>query len=463
MTSLIVKSAMIVLLLAGFVVGQEPATELNLRPYRLDFVGSGARAEGMGNAYIGVSDDVSAGSWNPAGLSSLESPIISLAWGTMKPRGTSNTTVTIDQGTFAHTGSINGVSAINFAAPVRIKGHQFVGAFNFTRHSDEFVFFGQSAELWVPYYVPIGDNRYRKDSIFFESHSENELSGGLESVSFSFGTRVYNNLSAGVSLNIYTGTMVEDNPVIRLADTVVDFTNLQIYEMSINSRTLDSTSFSGFNFTLGAKYSGDKFDIGAIIRTPFSLNTTIDRSIYQIRAINGLPTDEGTDTLYFDDNLAKYDIPWIIAVGGAFRPNEKLTLATDVELRSFGSSKINFRTDLLLDPGGENTEFFEESDPEWKSVIHIRMGGEYMMESAIGQIPLRAGYGYVPLILPSRSIDGAKSTTVRTTMSVGTGIWWEQIHLDAAYTYSTFDYDEFGNLNFKNRDHHLNLMFTGYF
>ena len=40
--------------------------------------GSGARAAGMGNAFIAVSDDGTAASWNPAGLSQLRAPEISV-------------------------------------------------------------------------------------------------------------------------------------------------------------------------------------------------------------------------------------------------------------------------------------------------------------------------------------------------------------------------------------------------
>jgi hypothetical protein len=40
--------------------------------------GSGARAAGMGNAFIAVSDDGTAASWNPAGLSQLRKPELSL-------------------------------------------------------------------------------------------------------------------------------------------------------------------------------------------------------------------------------------------------------------------------------------------------------------------------------------------------------------------------------------------------
>ena len=42
-----------------------------------NLVGSGARALGMGGAFIAVADDATAASWNPGGLIQLETPEIS--------------------------------------------------------------------------------------------------------------------------------------------------------------------------------------------------------------------------------------------------------------------------------------------------------------------------------------------------------------------------------------------------
>src|SRR4026209_2734400 len=42
--------------------------------------GSGARAAGMGNAFIAVADDGTAASWNPAGLSQLRKTEFSLVY-----------------------------------------------------------------------------------------------------------------------------------------------------------------------------------------------------------------------------------------------------------------------------------------------------------------------------------------------------------------------------------------------
>src|SRR5918996_1374571 len=52
----------------------------------LNRAGSGARAAGMANAFVAVSDDGTAASWNPAGLAQLRKPEFSLVY-TVSERG----------------------------------------------------------------------------------------------------------------------------------------------------------------------------------------------------------------------------------------------------------------------------------------------------------------------------------------------------------------------------------------
>src|SRR5262249_58170972 len=53
-----------------------PATAQN--PIVFNRTGSGARAAGMANAFVAVSDDGTAASWNPAGLAQLRKPELSV-------------------------------------------------------------------------------------------------------------------------------------------------------------------------------------------------------------------------------------------------------------------------------------------------------------------------------------------------------------------------------------------------
>ncbi|MCZ6678618.1 MAG: PorV/PorQ family protein [Candidatus Poribacteria bacterium] len=55
-------------------VGRSSATT----PGAFYFIGSGARARALGNAFVAVADDASAVYWNPAGLTQVESPTVTL-------------------------------------------------------------------------------------------------------------------------------------------------------------------------------------------------------------------------------------------------------------------------------------------------------------------------------------------------------------------------------------------------
>lgn len=66
-------------LLLVLALAAPPAAGQRIAKYGADFLAGGvdARALGMGGAYVGLADEVSAGYWNPAGLSALSYPEIS--------------------------------------------------------------------------------------------------------------------------------------------------------------------------------------------------------------------------------------------------------------------------------------------------------------------------------------------------------------------------------------------------
>ena len=68
------------------------------------------------------------------------------------------------------------------------------------------------------------------------------------------------------------------------------------------------------------------------------------------------------------------------------------------------------------------------------------------------------------LDVPSEiNVIGDAQTNTALNFSVGTGIHWSQIYLDAAYTYTTTDYEDQSGVTLQSRNHQFNLMFTGYF
>ncbi len=454
-----------------------------IEAYRLEFTGGGARAEGMGKAYLGVSDDNTAGSWNPAGLYELEKPILSLSYSSYNPTGRTLTEplFTLDSRQLDHNATLNNLTSASFVAPVRIKGHPFVGSVSFTRNFSEYQALSLSFDFWNLRVIPLPLGGSFVDSSYWRSYAQTELEGGLESINFSFGTRVYKNYSFGVALNIFTGTTIRRIDQFESTDSLLSFPDFQILRFATDILVLDSIEFSGFNFVVGMKHSGEKLGAGLVVRTPFSLKTSTGRSIFAVSKVNGLASASGSDTTFFDGLVTKYEIPLVIGGGIAYRLRENFLLALDAEYRGFGATEIKSRDSVFLDPGGDNTEFFTTEDPEWNNVLSIRAGAEYIKNTGIGDIPIRAGFGYVPLPAPSYDEDGNTSRTTSYSLSLGAGLWWSQIHLDWAYTYTTYDWQPGGTTlrptgqnfvpNFgrngtyemENKAHNLSFAFTGYF
>ena len=74
MTKPICLSAVLICLLFSEPIGLSSAST----PGAFYFIGSGARARALGNAFVAVADDASAVYWNPAGLTQLRSPVVML-------------------------------------------------------------------------------------------------------------------------------------------------------------------------------------------------------------------------------------------------------------------------------------------------------------------------------------------------------------------------------------------------
>jgi len=480
--------AMLILLSAAPLYAQTTLSGSLYEDYVFNFLGGGARAAGMGKAYLAVSDDIYGISWNPAGIYMLEKPVMGMAYGSLVPRGMGNSLVLPGSqlSDVDHSGTLGAISSLTFAAPVRIKGHQFVGSAGYTRNFAQYSKFGGTHQAYQSVWVIEGFNLREEDSSFNTYDFESQLKGGLYSLNIGFGTRFYSNISFGATVNVYAGSTVREQDVTVFMDDYPHDIG-QRGHVLFESTQKDTAKFSGVNFTLGFKYHGDKWDAGLLVQTPFTLVANREFEIVNITRARGWdPTynqfgeyrvvTEATDTLYVIDQKTKYEIPIRLGLGLAFKPSEKWLFAADFDYQPFSGQKVLNRDRLIIDPGGNNEEFFSEIDPEWNSVFRIRTGAEYLLESSFAKIPLRFGFGYNPMPAPSIDDDGeGTSSTIDLSFSLGAGLHWEQIYLDWAYTYSAMDRDiytfgafENGNIypvsgTIENRHHHIQFAFTGYF
>lgn len=435
----------------------------------IDFNGGGARAEGMGKAYLGVSDDISAVSWNPAGLYVHEKPILGISFGSFMPRGKFDYRGTkLDQ-----TGSFNNITFLSILAPVRIKGHQFVLSGCYSKAFEEYT--NTAYDTTFTYLNAFGIENNGAISQTGEYH------GGPYQINLGFGTRMYEKISFGLSINILTGKSVNETRSYTTFENLVreDSYGQEIF-FEEEQILIDSIAFSGVNFTIGFKYNTDKFNAGLVVKTPYDAKVTTDESLYRITKYNGLVKNNWTDTIFVDDILQKVNIPLVIGVGAGYNLSEKLLVAMDMEYRGFKDKTIKTRTEFSIKPGGDKEETFEETDPLWQDVFTVRMGTEYMWETGLELlplVPLRLGFAYLPLSGSELKVDSVvildsvyqvvtTSKAINYNFSAGIGVHWEQIYLDLAYTYSSNDIVNriYGtDQTLENRFHHFNLTFTGYF
>lgn len=468
----------IILILSAVTAKAQQTDFLNLvgsdfETYNFEFTGSGSRALGMGNAYIGVSDDAYAIGWNPAGLYRMESPVIGFNYTSLNPKGSfdserldiSRANFTGERFTFDQSGSINNLTAASFLAPIRIKGHPFVGSIAYTRNSDEYQKQGYVMDVieQFPVFNEAGAFLYI-DSVFTNINIESELRGGIDAVNVGFGTRLFKNVAFGTTLNIYAGSVQRVTDIYVTGDGV-PVNNFQQGDATVFGKEIDSNKFSGFNVTVGFKMDGEQLDAGLVVRTPFALNQKGEQFSSEIVNINGIPIE--TDTTFEIDKLTKYDIPLMVGFGLGYKVNESWLLAADVEYRHFSSSKIKVRENLILVPGANNIEEFlvlSDEQWQWSNVLALRLGTEYLNETSIGTIPLRAGLGYAPVPTPNTDAMGNRSTANSFSFSLGSGLHWDQIKLDLGYMYRTHDIEVGGFLSEeKSQNHFLEFSFTGYF
>jgi len=463
-----------------------------------NFLGTGARAEGMGRAFLAVSDDISAVSWNPAGLVGHEKPVMGLSFGSMRPRGSF-----IDAGPLDGAGSrdyaakqagtLSNLDFLGFLSPIRIRGHQFVFSGAYSRQFEDYstvytAFSGQ--QPYSDQYGPFPDSLFDYNLIGIVEQRATPYA-----VNVGFGTRIYKSLNVGFAVNVYTGKQFNRTsylinvPSFNTPNLLGNQTVVADQQLNL----LDTFGFSGVNFTVGAKGTAGKFNYGAVLKSGFDLNIKGGLTFSDSVLYNGQAQSDATITIFADNQLIKLSIPWEVAGGVAYKATENLLLAADVEYRPYQGKMVGRRDSTRIRSGTNNEEFFTPIDPGWFNCVGVRTGVEYLWHTG-GKlapiVPLRCGVGYTQVpgasfdtipglsLLPPDSVMARTptSSTAQLSLSAGAGIYWSQIHLDVAYSYTSLNRNvlsaffvsqyllpvvSYGEL--KTRNHNLSLTFTGYF
>ena len=224
-------------------------------PSSFNPLGSGARALGMGGAFIAVADDATAASWNPGGLVQLENPEVSIVGaGFYRDED-------LDFGTNPEANGTNSVSEarINYLSATypftlgrfnMVVSANYQNLYDLTRNWD-FILNQSSGNLTL--------NR----------NVDSDQDGTLSAWGFAYGIQILPQFSFGVTLNIWEDGIYKnkwDQTVVEKGTGTFAGNNFT-YE----SRSQDKFYFSGLNANLGILWNvTDKLNLGAVFKTPFT-------------------------------------------------------------------------------------------------------------------------------------------------------------------------------------------------
>lgn len=388
-------------------------------------VGSGARALGMGGAFIGVADDATAASWNPAGLIQLETPEVSLVVA-YNYRKEDTTYQAFTEASGPQTVSTFDINYLSLAYPFTAFNRNMIVSLNY-QHLFDFnkkVNYGSSRTDTVGLPLSVQEN------ISYDQH------GAFTSISPAVAVQVIPNLSLGLTLNIWEQGLHDNKWKSKYSSqgsgTFVGFpfdvrTNIdEDYTMhGFGFDLLEPGAWRNLNFNLGLMWNiTSNLTLGAVFKSPFEAGLTHE---YRFQSTLTFPTNPVSNTYNEIQRSEKVtlDMPMAYGIGWALRLSDQLTLGFDVYQTKWSDYVLHDAEGNELNPITGKLQ----SDSKVKDTTQVRMGGEYLFLIKYKYIiPVRAGFFYDPEPADRHPDDFFG-------FSLGTGIAYKQFVFDIAYQF----------------------------
>jgi long-chain fatty acid transport protein len=379
--------------------------ELDLQASLNVVQGSGARALGMGGAFLARADDATAASWNPAGLSYLRLPEASFVWLhnqlTTRSRTLADALQTVDDR------SGNSPDFVAFAFPYevgRVSG---------------------SAQISYQRVIAFGGERSIEDVDQTRTVSS---SGGFDVLALGTGLRLSRTLRGGLTVNHWFNGY--DQVVVR-------------EQREVPTRQMATFDLSGWNIHAGLIWSPiESLNLGAVFKSAFHANASLKRS-----RLDRFPSGP-TNNSFSRDNLG-LDLPGAIGLGASWRPRSNLTLALDFTRTDWSEGRIsNFFTLQRADVGvtppvpTEPRDSFKVlpyptlNDARQQDTTQLRGGAEYVILGKRLKWPIRVGYFTDQQFF--RAADG--HAPVLTGLTFGAGVILGSVLVDGAWVYERGSY-----------------------
>jgi len=396
-------------------------------PSSFNPVGSGARALGLGGAFIAIADDATAASWNPGALIQLRRPEFSIVGSYL------NRTEESEFGTNPEASSDQTIdnTNLNYLSASIPCGSQHCGKnmifsinyqnlYNFDRK--------MKFELIKKDTKDTDEDRHALSRQNFNM----EQSGDLYAIGLAYAIQATENLSLGLTLNFWEN-FINDNEWIQSyddkAETVFYFGFFESTNF-IHSMRKERYGFSGFNINLGLLWTlyeqeEQKIMLGMVLKTPFTADIVHTKTEQLSQSIDG----ENTKTEYTSNTYQeKLDMPMSYGFGLSYQLSDNLTIAGDVYRTAWDDFEYTDHQGNKFSPLSNKTSAESEIDATYQ----IRLGTEYrIISQEFGKnyiIPLRAGIFYDPA-----PAEGSPDNFYG--FSLGTGIAFKNLVFDIAYQY----------------------------
>jgi long-subunit fatty acid transport protein len=371
--------------------------------------GSGARALGMGGAFLARADDATAASWNPAGLSYLRQPEISAVWANSHV----NVATQNSDGSFVHdTRDGNAPDFIALTYPVTAGpasgavqvGFQRVLSFSYHRTIDE----------------PL-----RQRTV--------DSSGGFDVLAIGGGLRVSRQWRLGFVVNRWLNGYTQD---------------IAKQQRLVPSQQHSDFSLRGWNVDFGLMFSPwESLNLGATFKSDFTSHVSLSRSRADDFVVGETTTT--TTNAYSADNLF-LTLPAAVGVGASWRPRSNLTLSLDYTRSFWSHAQIeNYFTLQRTDPGQAPPKPSYPTDlfpllpwPNLSDTQHntdqLRAGVEYVVLGSRVKWPLRAGF----FTDQQYFADASGEAPTFHAFTAGTGLIVGPMLLDFAYIHEHGSYTD---------------------
>ncbi len=392
------KSCLLILLLGSVALLMANGLSLNT---------VGEKAFGMGGAFIGQADDLSALYWNPAGLANQGSGISFIV------------ADIIPTGYYKADGTYFGYPAEAMDIDAEIQINHYVNPNIFINHRIN------NLALSFGVYVPAGlGTEYDGDDLLALSNGvkQNWMSK-IGVINFSPAIAYnFDKFQLGLAMNIMYG-MFEIN---RPANIVLDTDGDGVEDTPTSFQYEENSTGLGYGVTIsGLFHLSENLNLGTSFRTKSTVKMKGEAE-NDLMGLLGASTKSD-----FDREVAW---PTWIGAGISYKACEKLTINTDIQYSAWSYSSDKFVTEFDDDTwtavtaaSGDDTFVLN-----WEDAIQYRLGLEYQIKPCLA---LRGGYYYDPAPAPDKHMSILFPSSTNHVGTFGIGYTKSNISFDLAGEY----------------------------